>query len=158
MAKKVRTIAQKLNDIAEAGWESGDLHADGDDYGQIGDKADRRIARLTKQMEALALTAIQAVYMFSSTRMAEILNSPERDEILAEAVVGNWNAVADLCNTVHFNASHAVPATLPAALVDPLTGQSIALEPREAPGTTSPLHFPCCGGLKPAHTSHCRVQ
>lgn len=93
MVKQVRTISQKLTDIAEGG-----------------EHADRRIGRLTKQLEALALVAIQGQYMLSSARMTEIVCSPDRDEILAEAVVGNWNAVADLVNTAFFNATHAIPA------------------------------------------------
>lgn len=143
MAKQVRTIAEKLNDIAEAAADPA--------------LAGRRITRLQGQLERLALLAIQGQYMLSSARMTEIVSSPERDEILAEAVVGNWNAVGDLINTAFFNASHAIPAPVN-ALADPLTGQTVTLEPRQAPGTTSPLHFPCCGGLRPAHTSHCRAQ
>lgn len=99
MAKQVRTIKQKLADIAEGG-----------------PHAERRIDRLTGQLEKLAVVAIQARYMLSDARMIEIVAAPNRDEILAEAVVGNWIAVSDLVNTALFNATHALYGP------DPLAG------------------------------------
>lgn len=157
MAKKVRTIGRKLLDIAEAAWEARDATtgARGSAREQLGELAERRIERLTKQIEALALVAIQGQLGLDSARMTEIVCSPERDEILAEAVVGNWGAVQDLANTIHYNHMQAIIPPVN-ALADPLTGQTVTLEPREQPGTTSPLHFPCCGGLRPAHRSNCR--
>jgi hypothetical protein len=41
----------------------------------------------------------------------------------------------------------------PAPPADTMTGHRVELEPRDP---ADPLCFPCCGGLRPAHTSRCR--
>jgi hypothetical protein len=146
--KPVRSINRKLNDIAEAAWAHGDGASREDhDYGCIGDVAERRVDRLRRQVETLAVMAI--IGLHREVTIAAINTCPRRDELLASALVGDWDRVNQLIG--HLKANTTAPLT--SDLADPLTGATIRLEERNP---ASLLNFPCCGGLRPAHTSTCR--
>lgn len=89
----VRTIARKLNDIAEAAWEEGDRHPDGDEYGQVGAVAERRMTRLEGQIKNLAMVAIEQKYDLSPEGKREVTTSPHLEHILASALIGDWAEV-----------------------------------------------------------------
>lgn len=150
----IRSINRKLADIAEAGWNHGDAASrEDDDYGQYGRIAERRVERLTKQVEVLALIAIQSRGNLSDARMVEIACHPSRDQILAEALVGAWDKVAQLCGVVFRDALAASRTAYAAALPPP--APSVTLEPRDR---NNPNNYPCCGGLRisRSHSSNCR--
>ena len=174
--KKVRSIRRKLDDIADAAWCHGNISPRGEENGLMGRDAERRVTRMHQQIETLAALAIQGKLLLSDARMAEVMAHPTRDEILAEALVGNWAAVRNLVEAVLQAAQQATLGAESAPgsreccvtgecesngtdqagdLADPLTGQAVSLEPRDP---KSPLNFPCCGGLRPAHASNCRQQ
>lgn len=104
----VRSITQKLNDIAQA--------ARADAFAV----ENRRIARLGSQIENLAMTALAARLGLSNRDCRRISAHAHRDEILASAVIGDWNQADDLVNTV------LVEEEL-ARLADPLTGHVVTL-------------------------------
>jgi len=147
--KAVRSISRKLADIAEAGWEAGDAHAEGDDYGQLGTKAIHRVERMARQIRELAVQAIVGRYSLGDDATLLLRTSPHIETILAEALVGDWAKVERLLPS----RTTAAQEQADEALEDPITKIRITLEPRDP---ASPLNFPCCGGLRPAHKSTCR--
>jgi hypothetical protein len=141
--KTVRSIARKLGDLAEAA---------GDD-----ELYERRFDRLKPQIETLAVMAI--IGLHRDVTIAAVNSSPRRDELLASALVGDWDRVNQILGDVRANTTAPLntdPAPRATVRVHvpqgPLTAQ-IELEPRDP---SSPFNFPCCGGLRPAHTSNCR--
>lgn len=146
----VRSIARKLADIADAAWSHGDAASREDvDYGEMGPDAERRMERMAKQVETLAAEAIRARYGILPGNMDLIMASAQRDEILAEALVGDWAKVQRLMTQALRDAGSAASPG-PAGPVNAL----VTLEPRDPAGQ---FNFRCCGGLRPAHTSNCRA-
>lgn len=151
--KAVRSIARKLGDLAEAA---------GDDelYG-------RRFDRLKPQIEELALLAIEGKH--PDVGRAALLTCTRTDELLSSALVGDWTRVAQLIGDIKANTTAPLAneakdccqtgecesdgENQAGELTDPMTGATIRLESRNR---ASLLNFPCCGGLRPAHTSNCR--
>lgn len=163
--KPVRSISRKVNDIAEAAWSHGDgASREDEDYGCVGPDAERRADRMVRQVETLAIMAITGLHR--DVTIAAVNACPRRDELLASALVGDWDRVNQILGDIRAN------TTTPDArdccvtgecesdgedqagdLADPQTGATIRLEPRDP---ASLFNFPCCGGLRPAHTSNCR--
>ena len=144
----VRTIIRKLTDIAEAAWEEGDRHPEGDEYGQIGDVADRRIARLSDQIKGLAMEAVSGRYHLSPEGRREVMTSPRLEHILASALIGDWAEVEK--HTVNARAiSEAFERELyGCATID----FRVELKPRD-PG--QPSGCTCCGGSWRWHEGWC---